>query len=225
MKKLFKWLLRLVILAVGMVAVVVLFRNPILRLAAERQIQRETGMETILGRVRVDLRSPVVRLENVRLISPPEFGGRLFLDLPEVRLEYDSVALLFRRIRFRQITFRLDELRLVRTAQGGTNLEQLREQLAHGRLSERLARRDWEYDGTDTIRFSVGRLKYLDAREPGKSEEVYIGARDVTLKRLRSLEDVTDTLSRLAEGRGAFWTAEALSQGRLRPVGNAASAK
>jgi hypothetical protein len=223
MKKLFKWIMRLVIVALALVALVVLFRNPILRLAAEHRIQRETGMETILGRVRVDLRSPVVRLENVRLISPPEFGGRLFLDLPEVRLEYDSVGLLFRRIRFRQITFRLDELRLVRTANGTTNLDLLRERLAAGRWPDRLARQNWEYDGTDAVSFSVGRLKYLDAREPAKSEEVYVGARGVTLKRPRSLEDVTDALSRLAENRGAFHTAAALSQGPLRPVGNAAA--
>jgi hypothetical protein len=225
MKKLFKWIMRLVIVALGLVALLVLFRNPILRLVAEHQIQRETGMETILGRVRVDLRSPVVRLENVRLISPPEFGGRLFLDLPEVRVEYDSVGLLFRRIRFRQILFRLDEVRLVRTPSGHTNLDLLRERLAAGRWSERLAHMDWEYDGTDAVRFSVGRLKYLDAREPAKSEEVYVGARDVTLKRLRSLEDVTDALSQLAERHGAPWTAAALSQGRLRPIGNAAAAR
>jgi uncharacterized protein involved in outer membrane biogenesis len=223
MKKLFKWVFRVVLLAMALLAILILFRNPILRGLAEQQLQKETGMETILGRVRIDLRSPIVRFENVRLISPAEFGGRLFLDLPEVRLEYDSVGLLFRRIRLRRAAFRLDEIRLVRTAQGRTNLEALRERLAEGRLAERLARWDWQYDGTESVAFSIGRLKYFDAREPEKSEEVHVGLRDVTLTRLRSGEDILVELARIAKSRGAVWTAEALAPGRAKPVGNPAA--
>ena len=221
MKKLFKWVFRLVLIVLALLAVLILCRNPILRAVAEQQVRRETGMETILGRVRVDLRSPIVRLENVRLISPPEFGGGLFLDLPEVWLEYDSVALLFRRIRLRRVGFRLDEIRLVRTAEGRTNLEMFRERLAQAGLAGRLAHWDWQYDGTEAVAFSVGRLKYLDAREPGKSEEVYVGVRDVTVKRLRSGEDILVALARLAESRGAVWTAEALAPGLIRQAGTA----
>lgn len=213
MKKLLKWIFRLVLLALALVAVLILFRNPLLRIMAEQQVRQETGMETILGRVRIDLRSPVVRLENVRLISPAEFGGRLFLDLPEVRIEYDSVALLFRRIRLRRVDFRLDEVRLVRTAQGRTNLEALREQLARGRLSARLSEWHWQYDGTETVSFALGRLKYLDAREPAKSEEVHVGVRDVRLKPLKSGEELLIAIARLAESRGAVWAAEALAPG------------
>jgi hypothetical protein len=183
-------------------------------------------METILGRVRIDLRSPVVRLENVRLISPAEFGGRLFLDLPEVRIEYDSVALLFRRIRLRRIDFRLDEVRVVRTAAGRTNLEALREQLGReqlgrGRLSARLSEWNWQYDGTENVRFALGRLKYLDAREPAKSEEVHVGVRDVRLAPLNSGEELLVALARLAESRGAVWAAEALSPGLVQRGGTA----
>ncbi|MCL4177169.1 MAG: AsmA family protein [Verrucomicrobia bacterium] len=223
MKKLFKWVFRVVVLVLALASLVVLFRNPILRILAEQQVRQETGMETILGRVRIDLRSPVVRLENVRLISPSEFGGRLFLDLPEIQLEYDSVALLFRRIRLRRVSFRLDEIRLVRTAQGRTNLDVLREHLGEGRLAARLAHWDWQYDGTETVVFAVGRLNYLDAREPEKSQEVYVGAREVTLKRPGSGEAIVQALARLAESRGALWAADALVPGTAKPPDNAAA--
>jgi uncharacterized protein involved in outer membrane biogenesis len=221
MKKIFKWFFRLVLIAMALVAVLILFRNPLLRIMAEQQVRQETGMETILGRVRIDLRSPVIRLENVRLISPPEFGGRLFLDLPEVRLEYDSVALLFRRIRIRRIAFRLDEMRIVRNAQGQTNLEIFRERLALGRAASSLAHWNWEYDGTEYVTFAVGRLNYFDGRDPKKSEEIYAGVRDVTIKPLRSGLDILIALARIAESRGAIWTAEALSAGQGRRVGTA----
>jgi uncharacterized protein involved in outer membrane biogenesis len=223
MKKLFKWAFRLVILIFALVAIVVLFRNPILRTLAEHQIRKETGMETVLGRVRIDLRSPLVRFDNVRLISPPEFGGRLFLDLPEVRVEYDSVAVLFRRLRLRRLVFRLDEIRLVRTAQGRTNLQLLREQLARAQLGARLARYSWQYDGTENVIFAVGRLKYIDAREPAKSEEVHVGVHNVTIRPLRSAEEILLTLAKLAESRGAIWTADALAPGLTRQAGTVRS--
>jgi len=195
MRKLFKWTFRLILLVLALLAVIVLFRNPILRMLAERQVREVTGMETIIGRVRIELRAPLVRLENVRLISPAEFGGGLFLDLPDVRLEYDSIALLFRRIRLHRVVFQLDEIRLVRTTQGRTNLEAVRERLSQRRLASWLAHWDCQYDGTDFVGFSVGRLKYLDAREPGKSEEIYVGVRDVTLKRMRSAEEILSALA------------------------------
>jgi uncharacterized protein involved in outer membrane biogenesis len=203
MKKLFKWAFRLVVLALALVAVVILFRNPLLRIMAEQRVRQETGMETILGQVRIDLRSPVVRLENVRLISPAEFGGRLFLDLPEVRLEYDTVALLFRRIRLRRVEFRLDEVRIVRTAQGRTNLDHLRERLAHGRLASQLADWHWKYDGTESVTFALGRISYHDAREPEKSEAVRVGVRGVTLKPLHRAGSTRRKPGSRLDGRGA----------------------
>jgi hypothetical protein len=145
----------------------------------------------------------------------------LFLDLPEVRLEYDSVALLFRRIRIRRILFRLDEIRIVRNAQGQTNLDLFRERLARGRAASTLTHWNWEYDGTEYVTFAVGRLNYLDVQDPQKSEEIYAGVRGVTLKPLRSGLDILIALARIAESRGAVWTAEALTPSQVRRVGTA----
>jgi hypothetical protein len=43
----------------------------------------------------------------------------------------------------------------------------------------------------------------------------------VTVKRLRSGEDILVALARLAESRGAVWTAEALAPGLIRQAGTA----
>lgn len=220
MRKLFKWVTRLFLLALALAAILVLFRNPLLRIIAEQQIQKETGMQAILGQVRFDLKSPVVRLENIRLINPPEFGGRLFIDLPEVRLEYDSVALLFRRIRFHRIDFRLDEIRVVRDAHGRTNVDLFRQHLARSRLPSQLTEWNWQFEGIEHVIFAVGRLNYRDAREPQKNEEVFAGVRNAKLRPLRSGEQILGALARIAESRGALWTAEALAPGSAIPAGS-----
>ena len=67
--KLFKWAFRLVILLIVTVVVVVVGHNTVLRLVLEDRIQSATGLETTVGRVRVDWTRPGVRVSHVRLFA------------------------------------------------------------------------------------------------------------------------------------------------------------
>ena len=102
MRRLFRLLSRLVLLLVLALVLAVVFRNPVLRLVAEWQIEKETGLPAILGRIHVGVASPVVRLENLRLMNSAGWGGTVFLDLPEIELEYVRTGLLFREVRLRR---------------------------------------------------------------------------------------------------------------------------
>jgi hypothetical protein len=216
MRRLFRWFSRLLLLAFLLIGVAVLCRNPIVRELAERQIRQETGMEAVIGRVRIAIKSASVRIDNVRLFSPPEFGGQLFADLPGLYVEYDPIALLFRRLRFDRVLFRLDELRLVRNRQGETNLDALRERFRQRGWNERLARFHLTYEGTDIVGFSLGRLKYFDAADRSMHEETFVGVRGVTLRKPRTAQEVFDEMSRIARERGATNAAGALLETPLR---------
>jgi hypothetical protein len=209
-RRLIRWFFRLVLLVILLVTVLVLFRNPIVREVAERQIREETGMETVIGRVRIAVKSAAIRVDNVRLINPPEFGGQLFADLPDVYIEYDPFALVFRRIRFQRILFRLDELRVVRDGQGRTNLEAFFHRLERGGWNDRVTRYGFACQGVDVVGFSVGRVSYFDARDPQRHEETFIGVRGISVSKPRSYQEVLDEMSGLARQRGAPQTAQAL---------------
>jgi hypothetical protein len=210
MRRLFRWFFRLVLLVILLATVLVLFRNPIVRELAERQIREETGMETVIGRVRIAVKSGAIRVDNVRLINPPEFGGQLFADLPDVYIEYDPIALMFRRIRFQRILFRLDELRVVRDGQGRTNLEAFLHRLDRTGWNERLTRHGLACQGVDMVGFSVGRFSYFDARDPQRHEETFIGVRGISVSKPGSIQEVLDEMGSLARQRGAPQTAQAL---------------
>jgi len=74
MKWLFKWVLRIVVLAVVAVVLLLVFKDTILRMVAEHQIRSETGMDVKIGRFSSGLFSPVVTIENFKLYNTPEFG-------------------------------------------------------------------------------------------------------------------------------------------------------
>jgi hypothetical protein len=210
MRRLIRWLLRIVLLVVLLLAALVLFRNPILRELAERQIREETGMETVIGRVRIAMKTASIRLDNVRLISPPEFGGQLFIDLPDVYIEYDPVALMFRRLRFQRVLFRLDELRVVRDPHGRTNLESLLHRVKSANWNHRLTGRGLTFQGVDAVGFSVGRFRYYDVRDPLRHEETFIGVRGISVLKPRDIQEILDEMGALAQQRGAPHTAQAL---------------
>jgi hypothetical protein len=216
-RRLFRWVFRLLLSLILLVGVVVLLRNPIVRELAERQIRQETGMEAVIGRVRIAVKSAAIRLDNVRLLNPPEYGGQLFADLPDVYIEYDPFALVFRRVRFQRVLFRLDELRLVRDPHGRTNLQALSDRIERAQWKERLARRGFTYQGTDSVGFSIGRFRYFDARDPLRPEETFIGARGISVTKPREAQEILDVMGRLAEERGASGTAQALQRRPATP--------
>lgn len=126
MKWIIKWLLRLFIAAVALVVMVVivllLSYNSILRVAMERQIHAQTGMEAKIGSVNFALTSPSVEIQNLKIRNSPDFGGTPFLDIPEIHVEYDRAALARREIHLTLLRFNLGELDIVKNQAGQTNI-------------------------------------------------------------------------------------------------------
>src|SRR5436190_15643506 len=93
MKWLLKWMLRLGLLVAVVIVLLFIFKDSILRTAAEQRIRAQTGMEAKIGKFSGSFFSPVVTIENFKLFNTPEFGGGPFVNIPELHLECDPVAL------------------------------------------------------------------------------------------------------------------------------------
>src|SRR5260370_3042979 len=93
MRRLFRWAFRLVLLVVILLVALVVFMDSIVRALAEREIRSATGMDVKIGSFSIGLISPVITIENFKLYNTAEFGGSPFVDLPELRVEYDWRAL------------------------------------------------------------------------------------------------------------------------------------
>lgn len=162
MKRLFKWLFILVAIVVAIVVGLLLSKDAILKAAVEQQIRAQTGMDARIGRLSIGLLTPVVTIENLTLHNTPEFGGTPFLDVRELHVEYDRDALAKRDLRIKLLRLNLEELTMVRNANGTTNLASFS---TSTNAQTKLAG-DMVFSGVEVLNLSLGKVRLIDLKEP-----------------------------------------------------------
>ena len=96
--------------------------DSILRVVIEHRIRAQTGMDAEIGEFHLGLAEPTVTIKDFKLFNPPRFGGTLFLDIPEIHVEYDRAALAKNEIHVTLLRFNLGELDIVKNEAGQTNI-------------------------------------------------------------------------------------------------------
>lgn len=191
-----KILLGLVALVVLLVVVFLIFKDPIIKAVARRAVREETGMETVIGKIETHLGAGTVTLSGFRLINPPEFGGGVFVDIPEVHAELDSDAAADGRVHFKLLRLNLAGAQVVKNKDGKTNLEYLDE---HSRERAKLKKKkkkphenETVFDGIDTFYFSLGKVGYTDLKNSRNNFEVEAGLKDEMAKDLKTEQELND---------------------------------
>jgi hypothetical protein len=206
MKWIFKWLLRLFLagLALAVIAVVVLLLsyNSILRVAIERQIRAQTGMEAEIGRFHLALFSPMVEIRNFKLYNTAAYGGTPFLDIPEVHVEYDRDALARRELHLKLVRFNLGELDIVKNQAGQTNiflpnLNPPSKKPGNGgggsstnALADFKKQSGLDFKGIDMLNVSIGKVKFIDLQNQRNNREQTIGIDNALVPNVRSEADL-----------------------------------
>ena len=198
-KFVFKWALRLFLLLVVLVVVLFLARNAILRALAERRIREATGMETHISRFEIGLTAPVVHLENLRLYNTPEFGGALYLDIPELHVEYDPGALVRGKMKFKLVRFNFAELNVVRNAAGQLNVKRPPRGGKPGGPGRPGAggKRPDIFEGIEKLQLTLGKVSYTDMKTPANNRLKDLGVRDEVFKNLKTEEDLSGVMGLL----------------------------
>ena len=196
MRRLFKWAIRLVILVVVLAVVLLLSLDPILKTVVERQLRSETGMDARIGKLSVGLISPAVTFQNLRLYNTAEFGGTVFVDIPELRVEYDREALAQRKLHITLMRFNLAELNVVKSDAGRTNIVEFMKQApgkkASGGGFKGLG--DIKFTGIDVLNLTLGKVRFVDLKTPNRSTELRLNVRDQIVKNVRSESDLYGVL-------------------------------
>ncbi|HUC84601.1 MAG TPA: hypothetical protein VL970_05355, partial [Candidatus Acidoferrales bacterium] len=183
MKWLFKWALRLILLAVVLAVIFFLSLDSIFRLAVEHGIRQQTGMEAEIGKFHLGLVEPVVEIKDLQLFNTKQFGGTPFLNIPEIHVEYDRDALRKKEIHITLLRFKLGELEVVKSQDGQTNILSLGLQAPASNAPAGAAdgwalikeKTNMEFKGIDCLNVSVGEFKYLDLQNQKNNQEQNIG--------------------------------------------------
>jgi hypothetical protein len=191
----FRWAFRLLVLAIVLAVAAVLLKDIAARSLAEQRLRRETGWDARIGKAEFSLLEPRLRLENLVLYNPAEFGGSPILDASEIFLEYHRDELARGRTRLKLLRLSVREMHIVESAAGRTNLVDLLQRVAPETLdrsgktgaSER-------FGGVDMLNLSVGRVRYTNLRIPGRNEESNVGLRNVIVQNVRTEQDLAAIL-------------------------------
>lgn len=184
-------LIVLVAVAVAIGAGLILSRNWLGRLALEAVIQQRTGWKTSVGAVTLGLSDGSLRIQELQILNPTNFGGGLFLDLPELYLAYDVQAVATNVLRFREVRLHLAELQVVVDARGRTNVAQLQSALGALDSTSVSARAgSVQFAGIDTLILTVGRVVFRDLRPGGGTRVFSAGMKNETLRKVTGWFDL-----------------------------------
>jgi uncharacterized protein involved in outer membrane biogenesis len=196
LRRAFKVLLGLVAFVVLLVVGLAIFKDSLIKAVARQALREETGMEVVIGQLKTELGAGTMTLSGFQLLNPPEFGDGVFVDISEVHAELDAEAAKAGRVHFKVLRFNLALAQVVKNKDGKTNLEYLDE---HTRERARLKKKkkkphekERSFDGIDTFYFSLGKMKYIDLKNPRNNLEFECGLKDEVAKDLKSEEELSD---------------------------------
>jgi hypothetical protein len=209
MKWIFKWLVRLFLLAVVSIVILLLSLNSILRVWVEHRIRAQTGMDAEIGRFALGLTEPKVTIQNFKLYNPPSYGGTLFLDIPEIHVEYDPLAFSKHQFHITLLRFNLGELDIVKNEAGRTNIFSLTTAAAKktgGNSAAEFTRQTGlEFTGIDVLNVSVGTARFIDLKDQRQNREQKIGIENCVIKNVKSQADLAGLAVFVALRGGDFF--------------------
>jgi len=191
-----RWLFRLLIVGLVLAIGLVLVKDHLLKELLAAHIQRETGLETRVGRFELGLLSPTLTIEELRIYNPAEFGGSVFLRVAECHIEYDPAALLTRRIHLRLFRLNLAEATVVEHSAGRSNLESIGERLHRKKAADRGP--EFAFGGLDMLNLTLGRLHRVTLANPSRVQTINLGVQNEIYTNLRTSSDVFLALGQLA---------------------------
>jgi hypothetical protein len=209
MKWIFKWLVRLVFLVVILIVVFFLSLDTILRLVMQNRIRAQTGMDAEIGKFSLGLTEPTITIKDFKLFNPPNFGGTLFIDIPEIHVEYDRAALTSRELHVTLLRFNLGELDIVKNEAGQTNIfaiAALPSVKKPGGGEKSFAKETgYDFTGIDVLNVSIGTAKYIDLKDRKNDREQKIGIDNMVLKNVKATTDLAGLAVLIALRGGDFF--------------------
>jgi hypothetical protein len=214
-KWIFKWLFRLFLLAIVLTVIFLLSLNSILRVIIEHNIRSQTGMQAEIGEFKLGLLEPQITIRDLKLFNTPEFGGTLFLNIPEIHAEYDPYALRAGQIHVTLLRFNLGELDIVKNEAGHTNifsmgagLPPLQKNGGHGTgpAIDFKKQTNLDFKSIDVLNVSIGTANYIDLKDPKQNRSQKIGIDNLVIKNVKSFGDLSGLSLILALRSGDFFS-------------------
>jgi uncharacterized protein involved in outer membrane biogenesis len=180
---------------IGLIVVLFLARNFIVKKAVEVGTYKMTGFPLQIGGLNIGLFSGQVQVSDLKLTNPPEFKDPRFVDLPLFKVDYSTFSMLRGAPHIKELLVNVNEVVIVKNNKGQTNATMIQEKLsppttgaqAGGEKKPATAKKT-PYR-VDLIRVHVGTVIIRDFSKSTPTERKMTLNRDVVFK------DVTESTS------------------------------
>jgi hypothetical protein len=209
-KRLFRWALCLLLIAVALAVAAVLLLDTVAQQVVQSRLRSETGMDVKIGKMQIGLSTPTIAIEDLKIYNTPEFGGSLFLNIPEIYVDYDPDAIRARRLHLNLVRINLAEINVVQDKNGRLNIQGLKEKISAAASSHSSAlslagtlRLNWYpmYFGINepspvfistnlgTLNVTLQKLRKWNMDSPARVEEISFGITNEVFTNLQTQED------------------------------------
>jgi len=189
MRCLIRWVFYLFIFMVVLGVAAVLLIDTIAKEVVESRLRATTGMDARIEKIEVGLLSPTITIENFKLYNTADFGGSLFIDMPELHLEYDLQAVRSGNLHFKLVRLNLAEVALVQDKKGQMNVQDMNNRSREASRGKKSAADNIKFTGIDTLNLTLGKFRRSNLAS-GREEEINFGIKDQISHNVKSEADV-----------------------------------
>lgn len=183
MKRMKKFLPKLLIGLVILLVALYVVRNYVARKSVEVGVEKVTGFPMEIGSVNVGLFTSKVDVRNIKLMNPAGFEEKLFVDMPQLYVDYRFGSMLTGKPHVNEMLVDIKQLVIVKNAKGESNAMKLKGVVSSGDSSTKYA--------VDTLHLKVGTVTIKDYSRGKPSERNVAANLDATYKNLTDSTDIS----------------------------------
>jgi hypothetical protein len=181
MKKLFLWIAGILVI---LVVALFLSLNFIARLSVQYGATKMTGFPLEIGSVSLGLFSSKVDVHNLKLMNPPEFPEKMFVDMPELYVDYRFGSMISGAPHVNDMLINIKQLVIVKNNKGDSNAMKLKGVVSPpGSKSTKYA--------VDKLRIHVGTVTIKDFSRAKPTERNVSLNVDATYNNITDSTDIT----------------------------------
>ena len=173
-----------VVALVVLVAILFLARNVIARRSVEYGAKKITGFPLTVASVDLQLFSSKVDVHDLKLMNPPEFQEKMFVDMPELYVDYRLPSMFSGVPHVNDMLINIKQLVIVKT-KTDSNVQKLK-----GVVSPPGSTSSTKY-AVDKLRIHVGTVTIKDYSRPKPSERNITLNRDITYNHITDSTDIS----------------------------------
>jgi hypothetical protein len=177
-----KTLLRLIVVLLVLAAALYLGRNYIARQSVEAGVTKMTGFPLNIGSLDLDLFQNRIAVRDLSLLNPSEFKEPVFVEMPELTVDYDAGSMLSGIPHLTSLVLDLKRVVIVRTKTGDSNAMKLKGALGGGggKVQYKI----------DALRLKIGTVELKDYKLGNPMEKTIPINLDETFKNFTDATDI-----------------------------------